>query len=213
MIRVFILDDHELVRRGLTELLTTASDIEVAGEAGTARQALDRIPAVLPDVAILDIRLPDGDGVAVCRELRSQLPALRCLMLTSYQDDDAVVRSVLAGASGYVVKDVLGNDLVEAVRTVAGGGTLLDPRSTSAVLERLRHAPEALSQPRLTEQERRILQLIGDGLTNRQIGERLHLAEKTVKNYVSSLFAKLGLHRRTQAAVLASRMWPTRPGN
>ncbi|GIL31258.1 response regulator [Actinocatenispora comari] len=209
MIRVFLLDDHELVRRGLIDLLAGEPDVEIAGEAGTARQALDRVPAVRPDVAILDVRLPDGDGVEVCRELRSQLPDLRCLILTSYNDDDALVRAVLAGASGYVLKDIIGNDLVDAVRTVAAGGSLLDPTAAGALMEAMRRRSDP-DDPLadLTAQERNILRLIGDGLTNRQIGERLFLAEKTVKNYVSNVFTKLGLNRRTQAAVLATRIWP-----
>lgn len=211
MIRVFLLDDHELVRRGLTDLLSTEPDIEVAGEAGTARQAMDRIPAVRPDVAILDVRLPDGDGVTVCRNLRSRLPELRCLILTSYNDDDALVRAVLAGAAGYVLKDILGNDLIDAVRTVAGGGSLLEPTAAGALMDAMRRGADSDDQlAGLTDQERNILRLIGQGMTNRQIGEELYLAEKTVKNYVSNLFAKLGLHRRTQAAVLASQIWPRR---
>ncbi|GAA3518507.1 response regulator transcription factor [Actinocatenispora rupis] len=207
---MFLLDDHELVRRGLADLLSTEPDIEVAGVAGTARQAMDRVPAVRPDVAVLDVRLPDGDGVTVCRDLRSQLPDLRCLILTSYDDDDALVRAVLAGAAGYVLKDILGNDLVDAVRRVAAGGSMLAPAiRADALREAVRRGTGGDAQlAGLTAQERNILRLIGEGLTNRQIGERLYLAEKTVKNYVSNLFTKLGLHRRTQAAVLATRIWP-----
>ncbi len=203
-LRVFLLDDHELVRRGVRELLEADGDIEVVGEASTAAEALARVPAVRPQVAVLDVRLPDGDGVTVCRELRSQLPELACLMLTSFSDDEALLGAVMAGAAGYVLKDIRGGDLVGAVRTVAAGGSLLDARSTAHVLARLREKPAADPLDVLTEQERRILDLIGEGLTNRQIGERMFLAEKTVKNYVSSLLAKLGLQRRTQAAVLAT---------
>jgi DNA-binding NarL/FixJ family response regulator len=203
-LRVFLLDDHELVRRGVRELLEADGDIEVVGEAATAAEALARVPALRPQVAVLDVRLPDGDGVSVCRELRSQLPDLACLMLTSFSDDDALLDAVMAGAAGYVLKDIRGGDLVGAVRTVAAGGSLLDSKSTANVLARLRAKPVADPLAALTEQERRILDLIGEGLTNRQIGERMFLAEKTVKNYVSSLLSKLGLQRRTQAAVLAT---------
>jgi DNA-binding NarL/FixJ family response regulator len=203
-LRVFLLDDHELVRRGVRDLLEADGDIEVVGEAATAAEALARVPALRPQVAVLDVRLPDGDGVSVCRELRSQLPELACLMLTSFSDDDALLDAVMAGASGYVLKDIRGGDLVGAVRTVAAGGSLLDSTSTANVLARLRAKPAADPLDVLTDQERRILELIGEGLTNRQIGERMFLAEKTVKNYVSSLLSKLGLQRRTQAAVLAT---------
>jgi DNA-binding NarL/FixJ family response regulator len=205
-VRVFLLDDHEIVRRGVRELLEAEADIRVVGEASTAAEALVRVPAVRPDVAVLDVRLPDGDGVTVCRDLRSSDPSLACLMLTSFADDDALFGAIMAGASGYVLKQIRGTDLVSAVRTVAGGGSLLDARTTGRMLERLRRN-EAATDPlaHLTEQERRILDLIGEGLTNRQIGERMFLAEKTVKNYVSSLLAKLGLQRRTQAAILVTR--------
>jgi DNA-binding NarL/FixJ family response regulator len=203
-LRVFLLDDHELVRRGVRELLEADGDIEVVGEASTAAEALARVPALRPQVAVLDVRLPDGDGVGVCRELRSQMPELACLMLTSFSDDDALLDAVMAGAAGYVLKDIRGGDLVGAVRTVAAGGSLLDSKSTANVLARLRAKPAADPLAALTDQERRILDLIGEGLTNRQIGERMFLAEKTVKNYVSSLLSKLGLQRRTQAAVLAT---------
>jgi DNA-binding NarL/FixJ family response regulator len=204
-VRVFLLDDHEIVRRGVRELLEAEDDLVVVGEASTAAEALTRVPAVRPDVAVLDVRLPDGDGVSVCRELRSQNPALACLMLTSFADDEAMVGAIMAGAAGYVLKQVRGGDLVGAVRTVAAGGSLLDPRTTLQVLDRMRTQAESADPLRsLTDQERRILDLIGEGLTNRQIGERLFLAEKTVKNYVSSLLAKLGLERRTQAAVLVT---------
>jgi DNA-binding NarL/FixJ family response regulator len=202
-LRVFLLDDHELVRRGVRELLESEGDIEVVGEASTAAEALARVPAVRPQVAVLDVRLPDGDGVTVCRDLRSLLPELACLMLTSFSDDEALLGAVMAGAAGYVLKDIRGGDLVGAVRTVAAGGSLLDARSTAHVLARLREKPKDPLDV-LTEQERKILDLIGEGLTNRQIGERMYLAEKTVKNHVSSLLSKLGLQRRTQAAVLVT---------
>ncbi|WP_413229154.1 response regulator transcription factor [Actinomadura citrea] len=201
------MDDHEVVRRGVAALLSAEDDIEVIGEAGTAAEALARIPAVRPDVAVLDVRLPDGDGVSVCRELRSRLPELACLMLTSFDDDDALFEAVMAGASGYVLKQIHGSDLVGAVRTVATGQSLLDPRSTARMLERLRTRQEKNDPLKgLTDQERHILELIGEGLTNRQIGERLFLAEKTVKNYISNIFAKLGMSRRTQAAALAAQL-------
>ncbi|WP_412517944.1 response regulator transcription factor [Actinomadura madurae] len=206
-IRVFLLDDHEVVRRGVAALLSAEGDIEVVGEAGTAADALARIPAARPDVAVLDVRLPDGDGVTVCREIRSRLPDLACLMLTSFDDEDALFEAVMAGAAGYVLKQIHGSDLVGAVRTVATGQSLLDPRSTARMLERLRSRQEKKDPLQgLTDQERHILELIGEGLTNRQIGERLFLAEKTVKNYISSLFAKLGMSRRTQAAALAAQI-------
>lgn len=206
-IRVFLLDDHEVVRRGVQELLEAEPDIKVIGEASTAAEALARVPALRPDVAVLDVRLPDGDGVSVCRDLRSTLPDLACLMLTSFSDDEALVDAIMAGAAGYILKQIRGTDLVGAVRTVAAGGSLMDPRSIARVMERLRSGgagtrPDPLAD--LTEREREILVLIGEGLTNRQIGERLHLAEKTIKNYVSNLLAKLGMERRTQAAVLAA---------
>jgi DNA-binding NarL/FixJ family response regulator len=205
-IRVFLLDDHEVVRRGVKDLLEAESDITVVGEAGTVAEALARVPAVRPDVAILDMRLPDGDGVSVCRDLRSTFPTLACLMLTSFGDDEALLSAIMAGASGYLLKQVRGSDIVGAVRTVAAGGSLLDPRMTATVLQRLRE-PQQGTDPLdvLTDQERRVFDLIGEGLTNRQIGEAMFLAEKTVKNYVSSVLAKLGMQRRTQAAVLAGR--------
>ncbi|WP_431679642.1 response regulator [Kitasatospora sp. KL5] len=209
-IRVFLLDDHEVVRRGVHDLLSTEADIEVVGEAGTAAEALARIPAVEPDVAVLDVRLPDGNGVEVCREVRSRVPGVRCLMLTSFSDDEALFDSIMAGASGYVLKAIRGTDLITAVRDVAAGRSLLDPVATGRVLERLREGSgkedERLAQ--LTRQERRILDLIGEGMTNRQIGNELHLAEKTVKNYVSSLLAKMGMKRRTQAAAYVARNLP-----
>ena len=205
-IKVFLLDDHEIVRRGLADLLGFEADLDVVGEAGTAADALHRIPATRPDVAVLDVRLPDGSGVEVCRDIRDSLPDVRCLMLTSYADDEALFDAIMAGASGYVLKEIRGNDLVEAIRQVAAGRSLLDPVATQRVLERLRRGEEHDERlDALTEQERRILDLIGEGLTNRQIGERLHLAEKTVKNYVSSLLAKMGMERRTQAAAYVAR--------
>jgi DNA-binding NarL/FixJ family response regulator len=208
MIRVFLLDDHEIVRKGVRDLLEAEEDITVVGEAGTAESALARIPAVRPDVAVLDVRLPDGDGVTVCREIRSRMPEVACLMLTSFGDDEALFDAIMAGAAGYVLKQIRGTDLVGAVRTVASGGSLLDPQAASKVMARMRDKARR-SDPLagLTEQERRILELIGQGLTNRQIGEKMFLAEKTVKNYISSLFAKLGMERRTQAAAYATRIF------
>ena len=208
-IRVFLLDDHEVVRRGVRELLEAASggEIQVTGEASTADEALRRLPAVGPDVAILDVRLPDGNGVEVCREIRSRHPEIQCLMLTSFADDEALFDAIMAGAAGYVLKQVRGSDLVDSVRRVASGQSLLDPTVTATVLDRLRRGPEDNREvAHLTDQERRILDLLAEGLTNRQIGERLYLAEKTVKNYVSNLLTKLGMHRRTEAAVYAARL-------
>ena len=206
-IRVFLLDDHEIVRRGLADLLNLEDDIEVVGEAGLAADALGRITATRPEVAVLDVRLPDGSGVEVCRDVRDSLPDVHCLMLTSYADDEALFNAIMAGASGYVLKDIRGNDLVDAVRQVAAGRSLLDPVATQRVLERLRQGEKHDERlDALTDQERRILELIGEGLTNRQIGERMHLAEKTVKNYVSSLLAKMGMERRTQIAAYVARM-------
>ncbi|MBD9724128.1 response regulator [Streptomyces caniscabiei] len=208
-IRVFLLDDHEVVRRGVRDLLNDEPDISVIGEAGTVEQALVRVPALRPQVAVLDVRLPDGDGITVCRELRSRMPDLACLMLTSFDDEEALLDSIMAGASGYVLKQIRGSDLVSAVRTVAAGQSLLDPSATARLMARLRQgpqeeqAPEAL--PGLTAREREILALIGEGLTNRQIGGRLFLAEKTVKNHISRLLAKLGVERRVQAAVIATQ--------
>src|SRR5450631_1562227 len=207
-IRVFLLDDHEIVRRGVRELLETEPDITVIGEAGTAASALARIPALMPDVAVLDVRLPDGDGVSVCRDIRSALPQVACLMLTSFGDDEALFDAIMAGAAGYVLKQIRGTDLVGAVRTIAAGRSLLDPEAASRVMQRMRDQAvrsDPLAEP--TPQERRILELIGEGLTNRQIGERMYLAEKTVKNYVSALFAKLGMNRRTQAAAFAAKVF------
>jgi DNA-binding NarL/FixJ family response regulator len=207
-IRVFLLDDHEVVRRGVRELLEAESDIIVVGEAGTAASALARIPALRPDVAVLDVRLPDGDGITVCRDIRSEMPEVACLMLTSFGDDQAIFDAIMAGAAGYVLKQIRGTDLVGAVRTVASGESMLDPEAASRVMKHLRDQA-ARSDPLagLTGQERKILELIGEGLTNRQIGERMFLAEKTVKNYVSALFAKLGMERRTQAAAYAARVF------
>ncbi|MER5374854.1 response regulator transcription factor [Streptomyces sp. NPDC002553] len=208
-IRVFLLDDHEVVRRGVHDLLNDEPDITVVGEAANVEQALGRVPALRPQVAVLDVRLPDGDGVTVCRELRSQMPELACLMLTSFDDEEALLDSIMAGASGYVLKQIQGTDLVSAVRTVAAGQSLLDPSATAKLMARLRQGPEpepeADALPGLTDREREILALIGEGLTNRQIGQRLYLAEKTVKNHISRLLAKLGVERRIQAAVIATQ--------
>jgi two-component system, NarL family, response regulator DevR len=204
-IRVFLLDDHEVVRRGLRELLEVEDDIEVVGESGSAAQATRRIPALRPDVAVLDGRLPDGSGIDVCREIRSVDPDIHALILTSYDEDAALFAAIMAGASGYVLKDIRGTDLVDAIRRVSAGQSLLDPAVTARVLERLRSGPK--QDPRLanlTDQERRILDHIAEGKTNRQIGDEMFLAEKTVKNYVSSLLGKLGMQRRTQAAVFAA---------
>jgi DNA-binding NarL/FixJ family response regulator len=206
-IRVFLLDDHEVVRRGLRELLEDEPDIEVVGEAESAATAVRRIPALRPDVAVLDARLGDGNGIDVCRDVRSLDDSIRAIILTSYDDDEALFAAIMAGASGYVLKQIHGTDLVDGIRRVAAGQSLLDPALTARVLQRLRDGsgpPDELAA--LTDQERKILTCIAEGLTNRQIGERLFLAEKTVKNYVSSLLAKLGLERRTQAAVLATRL-------
>ncbi|UUU19019.1 response regulator transcription factor [Streptomyces sp. TG1A-60] len=208
-IRVFLLDDHEVVRRGVHDLLNDEPDITVIGEAANVEQALVRVPALRPQVAVLDVRLPDGDGVTVCRELRSQMPELACLMLTSFDDEEALLDSIMAGASGYVLKQIQGSDLVSAVRTVARGQSLLDPSATAKLMARLRQGqepePEPDALPGLTDREREILALIGEGLTNRQIGQRLYLAEKTVKNHISRLLAKLGVERRIQAAVIATQ--------
>ena len=205
--RVFLLDDHEIVRRGLRELLEGEEGFVVVGEAGTAEEALARIPATSPEVAVLDVRLPDGNGVEVCREIRSRHPEVRCLMLTSFADDEALFSAILAGAAGYVLKQVRGTDLLDAIARVAAGQSLLDPTVTARVLERLRvpQAPDD-SLASLTDQERRILDLIAEGLTNRQIGERMFLAEKTVKNYVSNVLMKLGMSRRSEAAAYAARL-------
>ncbi|MDT4894339.1 MAG: hypothetical protein QOE97_3374 [Pseudonocardiales bacterium] len=206
-ISVFLLDDHEIVRRGIADLLEAEPDICVVGEAGTAAEALIRIPAVRPRVAVLDGRLPDGSGIDVCRDIRSALPETRCLILTSYDDNNALFAAVMAGAAGYLLKEIRGNSLVDAIRQVAAGKSLLDPAVTEKLLTRLREGePQDARLNALSEREREILQLITDGLTNRQIGERLFLAEKTVKNYVSGLLSKLGMERRTQAAVYGSEV-------
>jgi len=206
-IRVFLLDDHEVVRAGLRLLLEGAGDIGVVGEAATVAEALARIPPIHPDVAILDVRLPDGSGVEVCREIRSQMPEIACLMLTSYADDEALFAAIMAGAAGYVLKQVGGSDLVGDVRKVAGGGSLLDPTLKESVMLRLRngHDVDPLLAT-LTPQELRILDLIAEGKTNRQIAAEMYLAEKTVKNYVSNLLDKLGMERRAQAASYAARL-------
>jgi two-component system, NarL family, response regulator DevR len=207
VVRVFLLDDHEIVRRGIADLISAEPDITVVGEAGTAAEALVRIPAVQPDVALLDARLPDGSGIDVCRDIRSALPATRCLILTSYDDNDAIFAAVMAGAAGYLLKEIRGSSLVDAIRQVAAGRSLLDPSVTERLLARLRDGePSDARLASLTEREREILALIADGLTNRQIGEHLFLAEKTVKNYVSGLLAKLGMQRRTQAAVYGAEV-------
>lgn len=205
-IRVYLLDDHEIVRRGIRELLEGEDDMSIVGESGSAQEATRRIPALRPDVAILDGRLPDGSGIDVCRDIRSVDPSIRALILTSYDDDDALFAAIMAGASGYLLKQVHGTDLVDSVRRVAAGQSMLDPAMTGRVLELIRTG--GVKNPELdglTDQEHRILELIGEGLTNRQIGERMYLAEKTVKNYVSSLLAKLGVTSRTQAAIYATR--------
>lgn len=206
-IRVFLMDDHDLVRRGLRDLLELEGGFEVVGEAATTAQALARIPPTRPQVAVLDVQLPDGNGVEVCREIRSRHPEVACLILTSYSDDEALFDAIMAGAAGYVLKQIRENDLVSAIRQVAAGQSLLDPRLTARVLERLRNGdPEDERLARLTEQERRILALVGEGLTNRQIGNRIHLAEKTVKNYMSNILSKLGMERRTEVAAFAARL-------
>ena len=200
-VTVFLLDDHEVVRRGLAELLGSQAGVRVVGEAATVAEALARLPAVHPDVAILDARLPDGSGIDVCRDIRSAMPDVRCLILTSYDDNDAVLAAIMAGASGYLLKDVRGAAIVQAVRDVAAGKSLLDPAVTERLFARLRRTPTDARYESLTEREREVLDLIAAGLTNREIAERLFLAEKTVKNYVSGLLAKLGMRSRTQAAV------------
>ena len=215
-IRVFLLDDHELVRRGIRDLLWAEDDLTVVGEASTAAEALELIPQTTPDVAVLDVRLGEGDGptgVEVCREIRSAHPEVTCVMLTSYADDEALFASIMAGAAGYVLKQIHGSDLVTAIRRVAAGESLLDPAVTARVLERLR-TPQPVDDPlsELTAQERRILDFISEGMTNRQIGEEMFLAEKTVKNYVSHLLSKLGMERRSEAAAYAARLAERRRG-
>jgi DNA-binding NarL/FixJ family response regulator len=214
VIRVFILDDHELVRRGLTDLLDSADDMEVVGQAANAGEALLRFPAARPDVALLDARLPDGSGIEVCRDIRSSHPEVSCVILTSFDDEEALFAAVMAGASGYLLKQIRGSSLIDGIRQVAAGRSLVDPAVTRKLLERIRHPvePDPVANS-LTAREREILSLIADGYTNRQIGERIFLAEKTVKNYVSALLAKLGMQRRTQAAVYgASLKRPTDQG-
>lgn len=206
-IKVYLVDDHEVVRRGLRELLQREDDIEIVGESATAGEAQRRIPALRPDVAVLDARLPDGSGIDVCREVRSRDPRIKALILTSFDDDEALFAAIMAGAAGYVLKEVRGSDLVDGIRRVAAGQSLLDPGVTEQVLRRLRSGPQ--EDPRLaalTSQEKRVLGLVADGMSNRQISEEMYLAEKTVKNYVSSILAKLGMDRRTQAAVFATRL-------
>ena len=206
-ITVFLVDDHEVVRRGVRDLLESTGDVTVVGEAGSVAEAIERGPAAAPDVAVLDVQLPDGTGIELCRELRSQRPELSCLMLTSFPDDDALLDAVVAGASGYVLKQVRGSDLVDAVRQVATGHSLLDPVLRERAAKRIRSGPEEDERlSHLTPQERRILDLLADGMTNRQIADEMFLAEKTVKNYVSNLLAKMGMSRRTEAAVYAARM-------
>ncbi|WCT01242.1 response regulator [Rhodococcus qingshengii] len=204
--RIFLVDDHEIVRRGLFDLLGGVEDFVVVGEAASVGEALAAVPQSNADVAVLDVRLPDGNGVELCRELRSMLPDLRCLMLTSYADDEALLDAIMAGASGFVLKQILGTDLVAAVRTVGHGGSLLDSRATEALMQRIRSDRTADPLAELSDQERAVFDLIGEGLTNREIGARLFLAEKTVKNYVTRLLSKLGMQRRTQAAVLATEI-------
>jgi two-component system, NarL family, response regulator DevR len=207
VIRVFLLDDHEVVRHGLAHLLTQDGDIEVVGDAGSAVDAVHRIPALRPDVAILDARLPDGNGIDVCRDVRAVDPSIKGLILTSYEDDEALFAAIMAGASGYVLKQIRGTDLLDAVRRVAAGQSLLDPAVTARVLDRIRNGaaqPDELKA--LTDQERKILEYVAQGLTNHEIAQKMFLADKTVKNYVSSMLAKLGLERRTQAAVLATKL-------
>jgi two-component system response regulator DevR len=207
MLRVFLVDDHEVVRRGVADLLNEHEELTVIGQAATVAQALARVPALRPDVAVLDVRLPDGNGVELARELRSKLTELKCLMLTSYTDEQAMLDAIMAGASGYVIKDIRGIDLVSAVRDVGAGRSLLDPRAAATLMGKLREGSEKKGPlAQLSIQERTLLDLIGEGLTNRQIAERMFLAEKTVKNYVSRLLTKLGMQRRTQAAVLATEL-------
>ncbi|OMC44444.1 DNA-binding response regulator [Mycobacterium sp. IS-2888] len=212
MVKVFLVDDHEVVRRGLIDLLGADPDLDVVGEAGSVAEAMARIPAANPDVAVLDVRLPDGNGIELCRDLLSRMPELRCLILTSYTSDEAMLDAILAGASGYVVKDIKGMELARAVKEVGAGRSLLDNRAAAALMAKLRGATEK-SDPLsgLTDQERTLLSLLSEGLTNKQIADRMFLAEKTVKNYVSRLLAKLGMERRTQAAVFATELKRSRP--
>jgi DNA-binding NarL/FixJ family response regulator len=207
MVTVFLVDDHEVVRRGLIDLLSSDPDLDVIGEAGSAAQAMAQIPALRPDVAVLDVRLPDGNGIELCRDLLSAMPDLRCLMLTSFTSDEAMLDAILAGASGYVVKDIKGMELAKAIKDVGAGRSLLDNRAAAALMSKLRGAAERTDPlSGLTDQEKVLLNLLGEGLTNKQIAARMFLAEKTVKNYVSRLLAKLGMERRTQAAVFVSKL-------
>jgi two-component system, NarL family, response regulator DevR len=206
VVKVFLVDDHEVVRRGLIDLLSADPDLDVIGEAGTVSQAMAQIPALRPDVAVLDVRLPDGNGIELCRDLLSRLPDLGCLMLTSFTSDEAMLDAILAGASGYVVKDIKGMELAKAIKDVGAGRSLLDNRAAAALMVKLRGADHSKPQSRLTEQEGVLLGLLGEGLTNKQIAARMFLAEKTVKNYVSRLLAKLGMQRRTQAAIYATKL-------
>ncbi|MFI7003417.1 response regulator [Nocardia sp. NPDC050175] len=208
MVTVFLVDDHHIVRRGVADLIDAETDLEVIGEAGNVSQAMARIPALRPDVVVLDVRLPDGNGIELCRDLLNQHPELRCLILTSFTDEQAMLDAILAGASGYVVKDIGTLELVDAIREVGAGRSLLDNRAAAALMAKLRDEASAKTGPlaSLTDQERTLLDLLGEGLTNRQIAARMFLAEKTVKNYVSRLLAKLGVERRTQAAVIASKL-------
>jgi two-component system response regulator DevR len=212
LVKVFLVDDHEVVRRGLIDLLGADPELDVVGEAGSVAEAMARIPAASPDVAVLDVRLPDGNGIELCRDLLSRMPELRCLILTSYTSDEAMLDAILAGASGYVVKDIKGMELARAVKEVGAGRSLLDNRAAAALMAKLRGAAEK-SDPLsgLTDQERTLLSLLSEGLTNKQIADRMFLAEKTVKNYVSRLLAKLGMERRTQAAVFATELKRSRP--
>ena len=210
-IRIFLVDDHEIVRRGVADLFEDEPDLEIVGEAATVTDALRRIPAHDVDVAVLDVRMPDGNGVELCRDLRSQLPDLQCLILTSYSDDEALLNAIMAGASGFVLKQVLGNDLITAIRRVGAGESLLDAKTTEALMKRIRQGEATGPLAGLTDQERAVFDLVGEGLTNRQIAARLFLAEKTVKNYVSHILAKLGMQRRTQAAVLAAELNSRKP--
>jgi two-component system response regulator DevR len=206
-IRVFLLDDHEIVRRGLRELIEADGDMVVVGEAGNAGEALVRIPIAAPQVAVLDVRLPDGSGIEVCRDIRSSHPEIGCLMLTSFSDDEAMLDAILAGASGYALKQIRGTDLVDSIRAVASGRSLLDSRAADRIRERLRRGPDEDDRLRhLTTQERRILDLLAEGRSNRQIADTMFMAEKTVKNYVSNVLSKMGMSRRTEAAVYAARL-------
>lgn len=212
MVKVFLVDDHEVVRRGLVDLLGADPELDVVGEAGSVAEAMARVPAVRPDVAVLDVRLPDGNGIELCRDLLSRMPDLRCLILTSYTSDEAMLDAILAGASGYVVKDIKGMELARAVKDVGAGRSLLDNRAAAALMAKLRGGAEKQDPlSGLTDQERTLLGLLSEGLTNKQIADRMFLAEKTVKNYVSRLLAKLGMERRTQAAVFATELKRSRP--